>query len=267
MPTALPRVVVNRQVLNEEQSVGPNFQPEWTAERRFSTTRIYVLPPWQIEFEQWWKGKYPRQGAGEHLFQSGIGIGLPHRLQFDLYENIEQTSAGGTRHNGVQVEMRWALAEWGKIPLNPTLYGEWKFNDHSPDAYEVKLLLGEELAPHWHWGFNLLYEQEVAGGRGSETGFSQALSYSALDGKLGLGVEMQLERTSGPDFRGKPALEFLLGPSVQWRPASRLHLDLVPLFGLTDDSPRVEAYVVLGIDLGRQTSRQQIHAPASARSR
>jgi hypothetical protein len=36
--------------------------------------------------------------------------------------------------------------------------------NQGPDVYELKLLLGEELAPRWHWGFNGVYEQEVGGG-------------------------------------------------------------------------------------------------------
>ena len=32
-------------------------------------------------------------------------------------------------YRGSSVELRYALANWGKIPLNPTLYGEWNFND------------------------------------------------------------------------------------------------------------------------------------------
>ena len=54
----LPAVVVTAtNALAEEQLVGPNQQPEWTTRRRFATTQIYVLEPWQIEFEQMVEGK------------------------------------------------------------------------------------------------------------------------------------------------------------------------------------------------------------------
>jgi hypothetical protein len=273
-PVTLPEVLVTDTnetggrpgALREEQPIGDNQQPEWTSQRRFATTRIYVLPPWQVEFEQWWKGKYPREEKAEHLLQSEISVGLPYRFQLDVYENVEKPPDGGFRHQGNQVEARWALADWGKIPLNPTLYGEWKFNSHTADAYEVKLLLGDEIAPRWHWGFNLFYEQQVGGGRESEMGFSQALSYSLVDQRLSVGVEMQLERTSEPNLDGKPAVEFLIGPSVQWRPIPRIHLDLVPLFGTTDDSPQVEVFVVFGFSFG-SSSAAEINAPASSRSR
>jgi len=254
--------------LAEEQLVGENQQPEWTTRRRFATTRIYVAAPWQFEFEQWWKGKFPREGKSDQLFQSEISMGLPYRFQVDLYENIEDPPDAGLRHQGVQVEARWALADWGKLFLNPTLYGEWKFNAHDePDAYEVKLLLGDDIAPGWHWGFNVFYEQEVGGGRESECGFAQSLSYSLIDEKLSAGVEMNLERSSEPNLDGNPATEFLIGPSVQWRPTSRTHLDLFPLLGTTQDSPRVEAFVVFGIELGSAPGKKQVAGPASSQAR
>jgi len=257
---------VSAPIPSEDELIGENQQPEWTAHRRFTTTRVYVLPPWQVEFEQWWKGKFLREGKPDHLFQSEIEIGLPYRFQLDVYENVEHGSDGVTRA-GNQVEARWALADWGKIPLNPTLYVEGKFNYSAPDAYELRLLLGEELAPRWHWGFNLFYEQETGGARATALGFSQAASYSAIDSKLGIGVEMNFEHTTERGSRGDPAFEFLIGPSIQWRPTSRTHLDLVPLFGTTSDSPRVEAFIVFGIELGTGTESKEIKAPMSARAR
>jgi hypothetical protein len=203
----------------------------------------------------------------DHLFQSEIEIGLPYRFQLDLYENVENSSTGHTRHAGYQAEARWALAEWGRIPLNPTLYAEWKFNDGVADAYEVKLLLGEQLAPKWHWGLNLFYEQEAGGPRTTEWGVSQAVAYSLLDSRLSVGLEMNFERTTERKSRGEPEIEFLIGPSVQWRPTLRTHLDIVPLVGATKDSPRVEAFVVFGIQLGGGPDGRGTKAPASTGSR
>src|SRR6266436_1494134 len=85
---------------SEDQPLSPRNQPEWTTRRRFSTTRIYVISPWQFEFEQWWKGKFPREGKSEHLFQSEFEVGLPYRFQLDFYENVERTSTGTLQHQG-----------------------------------------------------------------------------------------------------------------------------------------------------------------------
>ena len=264
--TSMSRVTVVGTPVNGDTLIGENRQPEWTAHRRFATTRVYVLPPWQVEFEQWWKGKFPREGKPEHLFQSEIGIGLPYRFQLDFYENVEHAS-DGTRHVGTQLEARWAFAEWGRIPLNPAVYVEWKFNASAPDAYELKLLLGEQLAPRWQWGCNLFYEQETGGARATEWGFSQAVGYSPLGSKFSVGLEMKFEETNERGSRGDPEIEFLIGPSIQWRPSPRIHLDFVPLFGTTSDSPRVEAYLVFGIEFGSGAESKQTTVPASTRAR
>jgi len=266
----LPELTVTgTKPLKEERPVGAYNQPAWTTQRRFATTRVYVLSPGQVEFEQWWKGKYPGDsGSPDQLFQSEIGVGLPHRLQLDFYANVQNPPEPDqdTRVIGSQVELRWALADWGRIPLNPTLYGEWKFNNSAPDAYEAKLLLGDEVATGWHWGLNAFYEQAVGGERTNESGMSTAISNTLIDEKFSLGLEMNIERASAPNFHGVPTVEVLLGPSLQWLPAQNMHVDFVPLFGMNQESPSVEAYVVFGIDFGGEGD-EAIRAPTSTRSR
>ena len=256
------------RVFNEEIPKGEYQQPEWTMQRRFPTTRVYLQKaPWEGGFEQWWRGRFFRDGSAEHLFQEEIEVGLPYRMQMDLYENWVGDDKGHFRHHDVATELRWALADWGKIPLNPTLYGEWKFVDkfQGADVYEIKLLLGEELAPRLHWGFNAIYEQETGGGRATEWAFSQGVSYAVADQKLSAGLEMKFSHETEAGSRSKPEIKFLLGPSVQWRPTARTHLDLVPLVGATHDSPRVEAFVVFGFDFGSGAKTRDVDAPASLR--
>jgi hypothetical protein len=38
--------------LRQDMPVGPYNQPEWTTERGFGTSRVYVRPPGTIEFNQ-----------------------------------------------------------------------------------------------------------------------------------------------------------------------------------------------------------------------
>ena len=44
------------------------------------------------------------------------------------------------------------------------------------------------------------------------------------------------------------------------------HLDVVPLVGLTSDSPHVEMWFVFGYDFGSGASHKEIIAPVSMRS-
>ena len=101
----------------------------------------------------------------------------------------------------MSLEARWALADWNKIPLNPTLFAEYKFGVGTirheevapppggggeeeeeeeggppkvPDAYEVRLLLAQDFGEHVEWAMNWFFEKENTGDRGREWGFSQA---------------------------------------------------------------------------------------------
>ena len=263
------RVVKESGALDEEAPVGPYQQPEWTTQRRFPTTRVYLQQtPGSVGVEQWVKAQFPRGEAPNYLFQEEVEIGLPHRFQFDMYENWLRDTTGKFRHDSVATELRWAFADWGKIPLNPTIYTEWTFRDHAlgADRYEIKLLFGEEIAPRWHWGMNLIYEQEVGATRTTEYAVSQGISYTLLDEKLSIGFEMKIESETENEHRSPAPIEADLGPSLQWRPTRNMHVDLVPLFGVTTDSPRIEAWLVVGFDFDLGSQSKGSYAPVSTRS-
>ena len=247
--------------------VGRNGQPSWTTHRRFATTRAYVSAPWQVEFESWWEGKFRKDGTERHRFLEEVSIGLPHRFQFDFYWRIQDETGEETRTSDFQVEGRWALAPWDRIPLNPTVYLEYKFLEgDEPEVWEAKLLLADDIGCRWQWAANLFYEAQTSGDEEIEMGFSTALSYSLFDPCLSIGVEAKYERTTAKGSRDDPEIEFLLGPSIQWRPFRGVHLDLVPLFGLTDDSPDAQVWIVLGFDLWPGSSRSP-SLPTSSRAR
>lgn len=253
--------------LVEDELVGAYQQPIWTTQRRFATTRIYVLPEWQFEVEQWWKGKFNPGDPNQNLLQTEFGVGLPYRFQIDFYENYTANQYENVKQDSQSLEVRYALADWNKILLNPTLYAEWKFNTHEADAYELKLLLGQDFGPRWHWGFNGFVEKQIGGPLTTESGFAQGLSYTVLDNKFSVGVEMNYEHTS--EEGATPANEFLIGPSIQWLPTGNSHLDIVPLFGATNDAPKVEFWIVAGFDFGPGSDHEQKgpSAPVSTRAR
>jgi hypothetical protein len=258
--------------LREERLIGTNEQPEWTTERRWAKTRAYVLAPGQIEFEQWYKLQMPRGSAPDHFFQTEIGFGLEGGWQVDLYENWGKNPGEATKHEGVQFEVRKALAKWGEMWANPTLYAEYIANEDAADKVEFKLLLADELSTGWHWGTNFVYEQETSGARETELAWSGALSYTIQDSKFSAGVEFNLEHVTGEGFQSHDDAvnEFLLGPSFQWRPTENSHLDFVPLFGLTSsdrEDPRYEFWLIFGWDFGPDRDPGRYAGPASTRSR
>ena len=93
-----------------------------------------------------------------------------------------------------------------------------------------------------------------------------AISYTLIDRKLSVGLELKVENEAPPDETGPP-IEVDLGPSIQWRPTHNTHLDVVPLVGLTSVSPHVEMWIVFGYDFGSGSSHQAVLAPVSTRGR
>ena len=253
------------QRLSQQTLVGPNQQPEWTTTRTFGASRVYVRPPGTMAIVNFWTPEF-NDGENEHAFRHEIEIGLPYRFQLDLYQNWG-IQDGKSSYKGSSVELRYALAKWGKIPLNPTLYGEWNFNDNAPDVWELKLLLGETFANRWNWAANFTFEQETGGEREREIALSSALTYPVVDPTLNVGVEMLWERKTEKESRSNPKSEFLIGPSINVHPTRWSFVTVAPLFGATEDSPDVEVFVVAGfkIRFGGPTGadEQEATAPAS----
>lgn len=265
MPTV---TALDHSILSEEQPADETGRPEWTGARRFTTTRVYIQKaPWEFGIESWWRLKHKRDGSIAHRLLEEVEIGLPGRLQLDLYNDIEGDEKGHFHYQSFNVELRWALAEWGKIWGNPTLYAEYKFaDDHwGPDVYELKLLLGDQLAPRWHWGLNFVWEAEVGHDREQEFQVTAGLSYTVIDGKLGVGVEAFYDHDTVKDARGDGANIFAVGPSIQWRITKNLHMDLNCMFGTNKESERQIAYFIIGYDFGPGESKKSAYNPISGR--
>lgn len=248
-PWELPPVTVyGRAPLREEDRVGSYAQPRWTTDRRFAETRIYVRPEGALEFEYWLIPTVNRKGPSEVQQQYELEFGLPGRFQLDLYLINDRLGSSGKTFVNSSVELRYALADWNKIWGNPTLYVEYTFQDQAPDAIETKLLLGGEITSRWHWGTDLTFEHVTGGDAESTYEMTNGVSYTVIDSRFSVGAEFKLQFIDVHGHRGRFTDHTLLGPSLQYRPLQRMHIDLVPLIGLTHESPALQAYLVLGWD-------------------
>ncbi len=246
----LPAMTIfgDREATSLDDRVGPYDQPAWTARNhRFPTTRAYVLPPNTYQLTVWGVGEFSNDIRPTNEIIEEVEIGLPYRFQLDLYYTQTREPDQEGLHEGAQrVELRWAIADWGEIPLNPTLYAEWE-NEGDEDAVEYKLLLAENLAPRWHWGGNLVYEQKYSGERDTELGVSSGLSYTVVDPWLSAGAEAEIFRKTQDGARnpGDAEWESLVGPSVEVRPIPSVSLVFAPLAGLGPDSPDLKTFILL----------------------
>jgi hypothetical protein len=245
-----PLTIYGKAPLVEEDRIGDYAQPRWTSHRVFSETRVYVIPKGEVDFEYWLKPVVNKGAPTDFTHQFEIEFGLPYRFQLDLYAVANQTGPKGAyQFNEQKVELRWALADWGKIWGNPALYLEWNPRDGKPPHVEGKLLLGGQIHSGWHWGTNFVFEHEAGGLQENSKEWTSGISHTIRDTKFALGMESKLAFVSEKNLRSvrEPSdKDFGIGPSIQVRPLPPMHIDFAALIGTTNTAPRAEMFVVLG---------------------
>ena len=298
-------------VVTAEEVPSAYGAPPGLSRSRFSPlTTAYVLPPGAVYAGIIYEGDAFRYGPPDHLFTEEVEVGLPHRFGA-AFEVSQERFNGDFQNKSFSVEARYALADWNKIPLNPTLFAEYKFGTgrilheerppeeemameemarrrhlnlepfdedagsdsepkpKMPDAYEFRLLLAEDFHERIEWAMNWFFEQEIGGDQGREWGFAQSavIPIWLEHERLKAGVEMQYRNFTDKDTRGDPTHSFVVGPTIAWKPTSNTRLDVSPLFGCTEDSPRVQAFVVFSMLFGPGGAPEGAEAPASTRNR
>jgi len=280
-------VVVSSDKLQDELPTGPYKRPVWTQHRVSPQTRIYLqVDPGEVEFEQWLDIRFTKtrgaQQGDEIRLQEEFEFGLGSRFQLDLYYNTLWVRNGGQdatlTERGWAAELRYALADWGVIPGNPTLYLEYILWNNNPNdgvpgdaasgSIEPKLLLGGEISRGWHWGANFFYERTFNDSV-REHGANASVLHTVIDGLLTIGATLKFvyesDNIDAPQAEHVRTHELYLGPAFQLRMApydqetevngvktkitrTKAHLDFEPIFGLTGDSSRVQALLVFGWD-------------------
>src|SRR5438128_7767027 len=277
-------------VTGEEVPSAYGAPPGLSRSRFSNAVNAYVLPPWSFFFGELYEGQGFRHGPPDHLFTQEVEMGLPYRFNIAAEAQFERFDGGGGAQT-VSLEARWALADWNKIPLNPTIFAEYKFGVGTirheevpppqggggeeeesgppkvPDAYEVRLLLAQDFFERVEWAMNWFFEKENTGDRGREWGFSQAAMIPVLlpNERLKVGIEMEYKNVTTKDTRGDPVNSFTIGPTVAWKPTSSTRLDISPLFGCTHDSPVADVFVAFSWLFG--TEHAEAEAPVSTRFR
>ena len=264
----LPALTVHGgEHLREDDIVGTYGQPRWSTRRAFSEVRTYVIPEGQIEFEYWLFVSTPSrkdindaQGIGaakpkndvKQIYEVEMGLG--HRLQLDLYQVYVKDGADGNNAlDATKFELRYALADWGKLWGNPTVYGEWKQAASGHDAAEFKILLCDEITERVRWATNFVWEEKTGGTRERGLEWNSAISYTVFDEKLSIGIETnfadisELRGESGEDRKHREHhKEFAAGPSLRFYPIPHAHVIISEFIGLNQYAHQSKTAVIIG---------------------
>jgi hypothetical protein len=255
------------EVEAEELPSAYGAPPDLSRGRISTLTKSYVLPPFRFELETIYEGDVFRHGSPRHSFTQEVEMGLPLRFNVAIQNEVERFS--GRTNDRISLTGRYALADWNKIALNPTISAEYKFGiGRLPDAVEFGVILSHDFRHMVEWAMNWSVEQEVNGGQSTDWGFAQSVEVPVLlpEERLEVGVEMQYRRAEETIARVDQPRGFVIGPTLAWRPSKNARFDFSPLFGCTDNSPRVQIFAVFSMSLGKSAAGEA-ETPASMRNR
>ena len=237
-------VIVTTKKHPLQTRVGEYNQPLWSTIRMFPSTRVYVMnPPGTGMYEKWFDIRDRRNGPAQIRMRDEFTFGLGKRLQVDLYSHTVYDGEAGNKTfawRGFSWEVRYALADWGKIWGNPTLYFEHKLLNGNM-GIEPKLLLGDNLGTNGIWGLNLIYEANLAPTReGQEREYAGTASYGyILNNDLTIGASTMYRNNDGN------STELYIGPLLQYRFNGRTSLSIEVMPGLTQESKSSRSTVIL----------------------
>jgi len=265
--TETPQVIVRAEAAEIPSAYGA--PPDLSHGRISTLTKSYVLSPFSFELESGYEGDIFRHGLPAQLFRQEIEMGLPARFTVGV-QNQDEHFSGDTFERSFTLEARYALADWNKLPLNPTISAEYRFgfNDTSQDSGELALLISHDFPNLIEWAMNIFVEREFGGTESTSAGFAQSVEVPVLlpEEKLEVGLEMQYRsggESIGPLVSPKG---FAIGPTLAWRPTKNARFDLSPLLGCSDHTPAVQVFAVFSFSFGGPTMTE-VEMPTSARGR
>ncbi len=210
------------------------------------TNKVFVLPEGQAVLRTRFDAAWFPSDPSEVVFIPEITIGLPGRFQLSLSQESVKAKGDRWRNAAVFPEVRWGIAPWGELPLNPTLGLGYEFVAHDKDVVKTSLYLAEEFGGgQWLWAANFTYQKRVGGDKERELIAKTGLHYVIVPNKFTLGAEAKFEHAKTYGVDAGTAKELLVGPAMIWRPMDRLTVRAGSFFGVGLDSPDNESTLSL----------------------
>ena len=110
--------IENRQVVVKAEELPSAYgaPPDLSHGRISTLTKSYVLSPFSFELESGYEGDIFRHGLPAQLLRQEIEMGLPARFTVGVQNQVEHFE-GDTLERSFTLEVRYALADWNKLPL------------------------------------------------------------------------------------------------------------------------------------------------------
>src|SRR5262245_55954184 len=177
--TENPQIVV--QVKSGEIPSAYGAPPDLSHGRISTLTKSYVLSPFSFELESGYEGDIFRHGLPAQLFRQEVEMGLPARFTVGVQNQVEHFG-GDTFDRSFTLEARYALANWNKLPLNPTISAEYRFGfcDTSKDSGELALLISHDFPNLIDGAMNVFVGREFDGKESTSAGFAQSVEVPVL---------------------------------------------------------------------------------------
>src|SRR6516225_1468477 len=168
-----PQVVVQGEAGELPSAYGA--PPDLSHGRISTLTKSYVLSAFSFELETGYEGDIFRHGLPAQLFRQEVEMGLPARFTVGMQNQVEHF-AGDTFERSFTLEARYALANWNKLPLNPTISVEYRFgiDNAVEDSGEFALLVSHDFPHLVEWAMNVFVDREFSGKEGTNAEIGRA---------------------------------------------------------------------------------------------
>ncbi|NDD28530.1 MAG: hypothetical protein EB084_09735 [Proteobacteria bacterium] len=200
--------------------------PARADKRDYLETYPYWTPrQGEIEFEVY-NGWYDR-GLPEHQIE--VEYGVTDRFTTGVYGVWgNEGEGGGTRFNATKLELRYRLAPYRTLPVDPTLYVEYEKATIAggADRIEGKLILSKDIGL-LNVTTNLNWEKSLRPGEQTMFEYTVAASYP-VSRTVTLGLEIKNNEVE--------RLRELI-PGVYWQLSRRTRLNIGPAIPLRGSAP------------------------------
>lgn len=190
-------------------------------------------------------------GTYSSKHQVELEYGLTDHLQLAYYEVFKWDRKDDWERDEMKIEGKYRLLESGELPVDITLYGEYKnpngHHDTGSDETELKLILSKDLGD-WNVTGNLITERKI--NQHDPWAFEYTLGVSRpVHPQIRLALELKEDLGTTEDLGiHRKGHKVQLMPVVAWSPTPHSRVLFGPAFGLTRAADDIQLKSIVSIE-------------------